>query len=150
MAKWEYRGKGNAVSVYQIIEGKLVRLPRNKTRHLDGLSEAAIDEWVTQWSALNAVAKIRPDLAKVPTDWQMNIQAFETYLLVERKRDPKTVKDHIRHLNAALPYFAQRDCQTYSDFLPVARGLGEWLARHSGKSARRIYAINQSIGVFWK
>jgi integrase len=148
MAWWKERGKNHSVFVYYIENGKQKTVGRAKTQALDKMSSQQRDEWVARWSKLNEVQKIRPDLTAVPNDWQLLIDEFETHLK-EKNRNPKTIKDHRRHLETSLPFFVSHGCKTFADFPTVSRDLGEWLRKEAGKTSRRIHAINLSLKLFW-
>lgn len=147
MAFW--RLKQNQVYVLYWDGTKQRSLPRKKTKHLDGLSTEVIGEWVQRWSNLNEVQKVRPDLTPIPLDWDTHTKRFAEYMLTVKSRDQSTVDDHTRHILTALPFFIDADCTSFADFPNHSRKLGPWLRDHAHKSSRRIYAINQSMKLFW-
>jgi hypothetical protein len=152
MAFWNRRENraGRPVQVYYFDGEKQVGVPRKLYRHLDNEPDHVIEEWVARWSNLNEAKAIRPDLikAQVPSDWSALIDEFCTFMLKEG-RAANTVKDHKRHLLTSLPYFAEVGCERFADFYSYSRRLSPWLTEQ-GKSARRIWAINQSINLWWE
>lgn len=151
MAYWQ-RKSNNRIFVYYHDKQTLKNntLPRIQTRHLDGQGDDVIEEWVERWSNLNEVKTVRPDLARTPLrgEWATLIDEFCAFMQKEG-RAPNTIKDHKRHLLTALPYFAEVGCERFADFYSHSRRLSAWLTER-GKTARRIWAINQSLSLWWE
>lgn len=150
MAFPSFRGRRVFVFYYPPGGTRQKALPREQTRHLDGEPEEVVREWVTRWSNLNEIQKVRPDLvtSALPAKWQKLIDDFCSHLKAKGRAD-NTISDHRRHVETSLPFFIEQGCSSLSDFPKYSRKLGDWLLGR-GKTPRRVYAINQSLQVFWR
>ena len=127
------------------------KLPRKLTRHLDGSPIDVIDEWIRRWEQTQAAKRRRPDLviSPLPADWLQYVVDF-CEMLRQSGRAHNTIRAHQTHIEMSLPFFVDRGCTSLAEFHLHSRLLGEWLITVRKKSPRRVWAINQSLTMFWK
>ncbi|RYZ84313.1 MAG: hypothetical protein EOP04_18255 [Proteobacteria bacterium] len=145
--------KGNPIQVWYWSNesNKQVPLSRKLYRHLDSEQDDVVQTWVDQWAALNGVYKSRPDLVPPPAAWVQVVERFARTIRVRKnqKLADNTIKEHVRHVNVALGHFIKCGCESFLDFKKHSRDLHAYLLE-LGKTERRIFAINQSMQVFWQ
>ena len=152
MAFWQ-RKDGRRVFVYFWCKstGKQKLVPRSETHHLDGRSDAAIDEWVRVWQGSTQFLKkeIKP---VVRNDLKSLVQQFADHQKEDFKRHPYTIQPHVRNLiYFALPYFFHElGLNELSEIRAHSVKMNHYLRDKLELTASKIRYIQMSLRMFWR
>ena len=114
MAWWQ-RQRGQYVYLFYRLGGKIVSLPRSRTKHLDSLNDASVDIWFDDWKQKNqSTANRKGSIIK-------HVDRYCKFLR-DIGRAPKTVWEHRHSLTEyVVPYFLHRH--------PILENPNQWPSR---------------------
>ena len=94
--------KGPRVTVYMFRDGKQVALPRKLTKHLDGLPEPEIEDWIRWYAAVHSV-KLRQSRLDMG-EYEKVLKGFLDHL-ADKGRNNRTIAMYDYFIRFALPTF---------------------------------------------
>lgn len=121
------RRRNNKVYVYyhDKLRGKLVQVPREKTKHLDLTTPLKVDEWVLNWERENGqvVDRIQRKILQETSEISILWKRYQAHRISIRKvgthRQWKETGDFLNHI---VPFFVhiheRKKCHKWHDLIP--------------------------------